>query len=242
MERQGPVFNYILGKMTLGSDASNVFCASAFGIGSYPAVRDYNLTFPEPTPNTTRPAPSGETPIHVVHISDTHVDLSYETGSSWNCTEGMCCRMYDTADAPGNTTTPCGPYGNTNCDSPLSLEESMFASIQAMDPAPAFSIYTGDVVAHDIWAVDEDEILTDLNATYSRMAGLGQVFAAIGNHYVSSPFEFPISSVPRSIASTGLVRLKHRPGGILVEILRLFQWLNNMDRTPLSTPEVVALI
>lgn len=173
-----------------------MLCASAFGLCPYPAVRNYTLTYPEPKPNTTRPAPSGESPLQVVHFSDTHVDLSYETGSNWNCTKPICCRTYDAADAPGNTTTPCGTYGNTKCDAPLSLEESMFASIAALDPAPAFSIYTGDVVAHDIWIVDEDEALTDFNETYSRMASVGKVFATIGNHDTAPVNNLPVTSVP----------------------------------------------
>jgi sphingomyelin phosphodiesterase len=178
-----------------------VICASAFGLCQYPAVRDYTLTFPQGKPATTRPPPSGESPLPVAHFSDTHVDLSYESGSNYNCKKPICCRPYTAADAPGNTSTPCGPYGNTKCDAPLGLEESMFASIQGLSAAPAFSIYTGDVVAHDIWLVDQAEVLTDLDATYSRMAGLGKVFAAIGNHDTAPVNDLPTSNVPSQFSA-----------------------------------------
>nr|UBK24973.1 phospholipase C [Rasamsonia emersonii] len=196
ISREGPVLDYVLQHLDIGSHTSQVICASAFGLCQYPEVRPYNLTFPKPKPNTTRPEPSGESPIQVVHFSDTHVDLSYETGSNYNCTKPICCRPYTAEDAPGNTTTPCGPYGNTKCDAPLSLEESMFAAIKALNPQPAFSIYTGDVVAHDIWLVDQNEVIEDLNATYDRMAGLGLVYAAIGNHDTAPVNDLPTSNIP----------------------------------------------
>jgi hypothetical protein len=61
-------------------------------------------------PTTSHPAPSGETPIQIVHISDIHVDLIYETGASYNCTKNICCRPYTAADAPGNNSYPAGEY------------------------------------------------------------------------------------------------------------------------------------
>lgn len=90
-------------------------------------------------PATSRPSSSGETPIQVVHISDIHVDLSYETGANWNCTKNICCRNYTTADEPGNTDYPAGAYGNTNCDSPVTLEESLYSAIETLVPNRAFT-------------------------------------------------------------------------------------------------------
>jgi sphingomyelin phosphodiesterase len=99
-------------------------------------------------PDTTRPAPSGEFPIQVVHISDIHVDLSYEVGASYDCTKSICCRPYTAADAPGNNSYPAGEYvssghsrwimgligeqGEHTCDSPVTLEESLYAAIESL--------------------------------------------------------------------------------------------------------------
>ena len=90
-------------------------------------------------PDTTRPAPSGESPIQVVHISDIHVDLSYETGASYNCTKNICCRPYTADDEPGVTDYPAGEYGNPECDAPLTLEESMYAAVESLVPDRAFT-------------------------------------------------------------------------------------------------------
>lgn len=151
----------------------------------------YTISFPQPKPNTPRPTPSGKTPIQVVHISDTHVDLSYETGASWNCTKPICCRPYTSAEAPGNNDYPAGPYGEHTCDPPLTLEQSMFAAIDNLHPDAAFTIFTGDVAAHDIWLIDQNEVEIDLNTTYSEMTNLKLVYPALGNHDTAPVNAFP---------------------------------------------------
>lgn len=65
------------------------------------------------------------------------------------------------------------------------------------DLNPAFSIYTGDVVAHDVWLVNKAEALADFNATYSAMEnGLGLVYAALGNHDTAPLNLFPSNNLP----------------------------------------------
>lgn len=181
--------------LELGSHTTNTLCASLVGLCDYPAVRLYNLSFPSPKPSTKRPPPSGQSTIKVVHFSDTHVDLSYETGSNFDCTKPICCRVYTEDDAPGNTSAPCGPWGNTKCDPPHRLQQSMMDAIADLNPA--FSIYTGDVVAHDVWLVNKSEVLQDFNATYSAMENsLGLVYAALGNHDAAPLNLFPSNNIP----------------------------------------------
>ncbi|OJJ41197.1 hypothetical protein ASPWEDRAFT_167228 [Aspergillus wentii DTO 134E9] len=191
---ESPALYYNIKNLGVKSHTSKVLCAQLFGLCQFPAVRPYNLTFPSPKPTTSRPPPSGQSPIRVAHISDTHVDLSYETGSNYECSKPICCRVYTDEDAPGNTSFPCGPYGNTNCDPPLRLEESMMAAIKSLNPA--FSIYTGDVVAHDLWMVDKTEVLDDFNATYSMLDQLDLVYAAVGNHDTTPVNLFPSTQLP----------------------------------------------
>jgi sphingomyelin phosphodiesterase len=124
------------------------------------------------------------------------VDRAYETGANYECSKPICCRAYTENDAPGKTSFPCGPYGHPKCDPPLRLEESMMAAIAAMDPA--FSIYTGDVVPHDVWSVNQTEVLHDLNATYSLLDQLGLVYAALGNHDTAPVNLFPSERIPVS--------------------------------------------
>lgn len=65
------------------------------------------------------------------------------------------------------------------------------------DLNPAFSIYTGDVVAHDVWLEDKSEVLQNFNATYGAMEKtLGLVYAALGNHDTAPLNLFPSSKIP----------------------------------------------
>jgi sphingomyelin phosphodiesterase len=165
-------------------------CANLIGLCQYPEVRTNTLSFPSPKPKDARPQASGKPPIKVVHFSDTHVDLLYETGSSYECSKPICCRAFEDEDAPGITKTPCGPFGNPKCDPPRALQESMNAAIAEVNPA--FSIYTGDVVSHDVWLVNQAEVLESFNSTYGQMEkSLGMVYAAIGNHDTAPLNLFP---------------------------------------------------
>lgn len=197
MEAEGPAIYTVLQDLDVGSHTSNTICASFAGLCEYPEVREYDLTFPSPKPaNKTRPPPSGKAPLRVAHISDTHIDLHYTAGSNAECTKPICCRVYDPADAPGNTTSPCGPWGHVNCDTPERLAESMVTAVEGQ--APDFSIYTGDVAAHNIWNVDQREVLADFNTTYSLLDRLGLVFAAVGNHDTAPANIFPPTASPHN--------------------------------------------
>ncbi|CDM27948.1 hypothetical protein CBS147339_2686 [Penicillium roqueforti] len=190
IKKEGPALHDVFKDLQLNSDASKTLCASLVGLCKQPDVHSYNLTFPSPKPKTVRPPPSGKTPLKVVHFSDTHVDLLYEPESSYKCSKPICCRSWSDEYSPENTAYPCGPFGNTKCDAPQILQESLHAAIA--DINPEFSIYTGDVVARDIWLVDEAEALKALNATYSAMEkDIGTVYAAIGNHDTAPLNLFP---------------------------------------------------
>lgn len=81
---EGPILAHDLRKMTVGTRTSELFCLTVFGLCQWPAIEAYTVSM-SAKPNTKRPAVSGKTPLQVVHISDIHVDLSYETGASYNC-------------------------------------------------------------------------------------------------------------------------------------------------------------
>ncbi|KAJ5325942.1 uncharacterized protein N7506_009044 [Penicillium brevicompactum] len=194
IKKEGPALHDAFQALHIGSHATQTMCANLIGLCQYPEVRPHSLSFPSPKPNKVRPPPSGKPPIKVVHFSDTHVDLYYETGSSYECSKPICCRVFEDKDAPGITKTPCGPFGNPKCDPPQELQESMNAAIAEINPE--FSIYTGDVVAHDVWLVNQPEALESFNNTYSQMEkSLGMVYAAIGNHDTAPLNLFPSTAV-----------------------------------------------
>ncbi|GAM83788.1 hypothetical protein ANO11243_017780 [Dothideomycetidae sp. 11243] len=197
---EGPILAADLRGMTIPSTTSQLFCITLAGLCDYPPVDPYTIPFPTPNPPGSCPAsPSGQTPIKVVHISDIHIDPAYEVGANANCTKPICCRPYTTADSPGNNNDPAGPYGNTKCDAPVSLEESMYDAINQFAPDAAFTIFTGDVVEHDIWLVNEAEAISDINDANTRMkAKLNLVYPVVGNHESAPVNAFP----PMDLAGT----------------------------------------
>ncbi|KAB8075568.1 Metallo-dependent phosphatase-like protein [Aspergillus leporis] len=196
IREEGTAVYYTLKNLKVGSHTSKTFCASIVGLCDYPEVRPYNLKIPSVKSSATRPPPSGQSPIRVAHISDTHVDLDYTPGANAECSKPICCRSYTPGDAPGNTSSPCGPWGDHKCDPPLRLEDSMMDAIAALDPA--FSIYTGDVPPHDIWLVNQASVLRSFNSTYSNLGKLGLVYAALGNHDTAPVNLFPSDKIPSS--------------------------------------------
>lgn len=197
---EGPILAHDLREMTIGSRTSQLFCLTIFGLCQWPDVEPYTVSM-SAKPNKSRPAPSGKSPIQVVHISDIHVDLSYDTGANYNCTKNICCRPYTAADAPGNTSYPAGKYGEHTCDSPVTLEESLYAAIESHVPDRSFTIFTGDVVEGAVWLVTDTEVTNDLNDAYSRMKGLGQAYAVVGNHDSSPVNSFPPAAVDTTITT-----------------------------------------
>lgn len=177
--------------MTIPSHTSQLFCITFFGLCAYPAVTSYTVPFPSPKPATTRPAVSSQPPIQIVHFSDIHVDPFYVTGASYNCTKPICCRSYTTADSPGNNQYPAGQYGDTHCDAPVSLEESMYSAIKTIAPNAALTLFTGDIVDHAVWLASKAQNIQDINDTYSRMSGLNNVYGTIGNHEAAPVNAFP---------------------------------------------------
>lgn len=199
---EGPILAHDLRNMNIPSKTSELFCMTIFGLCQWPeADTSYSVSMSEKPANATRPEPSGQTPIKVVHISDIHVDLNYTTGASYNCTKNICCRPYTAADEPGVTEYPAGPYGNSECDSPVSLEESLYKAIEDLVPNRAFTIFTGDVVEGAVWLVTDEEVTNDLNDAYGRMQGIGQTYAVIGNHDSSPVNSFPPASVDTTIST-----------------------------------------
>ena len=192
---EGPILAQDLRKMSIPSKTQELFCLTIFGLCKWPAVAPYSVPFPKPKPQKSRPVPSGQPPLKIPHFSDIHVDLSYEEGSNWNCTKPMCCRSWTDADKPGKTNYPAGPYGNTRCEPPVTLEESMYSAIKPLVSDPGFSLFTGDAIESFVWGITKTEIVNNLADANGRMEQIGQVFSAVGNHESSPVNAFPPMAV-----------------------------------------------
>ncbi|KAH7318455.1 Metallo-dependent phosphatase-like protein [Stachybotrys elegans] len=183
LELEGPILAAAIRNMVIGSKTSKLFCAGILGSCDYPEVEEWSVPFPSEKPSRGRPSPSGKQPLKVVHFSDVHIDPQYTEGTNTHCGKPICCRPYTDADEPGNNDSPAGPYGDHNCDSPMSLEASMYQAIKKTVPDAAFAIFTGDVVDHAVWATTQPSNKDAISHAYENMArSLGLVYGTAGNH------------------------------------------------------------
>ncbi|KAK4204228.1 Metallo-dependent phosphatase-like protein [Triangularia verruculosa] len=159
-----------------------------------PGVAPYTVKFPKPRPNRTKvPVRSGER-VKILHLSDLHLDTRYKTGSEANCTTGMCCRISSTQFsknmAPPEISQPAPLFGSYKCDSPYYLA---LAALQSVEPLtgvsvqepPAFTLYTGDLVAHEPEVTNGREYVQAAEVAvweiFKAYIG-GPIYAALGNH------------------------------------------------------------
>lgn len=89
MALEGPILAATLRNLEIPTRTSTLFCNILFGLCDVPSVSNFTVPFPKPKPKTSRPPVSGKHPIKIVHISDVHVDLSYDVGSSYNCSVSL---------------------------------------------------------------------------------------------------------------------------------------------------------
>ncbi|KIJ35628.1 hypothetical protein M422DRAFT_262014 [Sphaerobolus stellatus SS14] len=143
----------------------------------------------------------GRKPFQVVHFSDVHIDRQYTLGSEANCTQNICCRNF--SDLSGPVKDPPQPFGNSHCDSPSDLADSMLDATREFAPEAKFSIFTGDVIEGATWLVDESEGLQDLGQWNAQMtAKVGYpVYGAIGNHDAAPMNSFPRNNTESTIGS-----------------------------------------
>ncbi|EQB48716.1 calcineurin-like phosphoesterase [Colletotrichum gloeosporioides Cg-14] len=199
---EGPVIAASLRDLTLGSKTAQVFCTTLLGLCDYPEVEPYTVPMPPKTisspplantsSNGTKPAP-----FKIAHFSDIHIDPLYVTGSNANCSKPMCCRPYTPADEPGNNDFPAGPFGDHNCGAPLSLEQSMYAAINAL--SPDFALFTGDIVDHAIWNTTVAQNSAEISMAYQHMSDAGlQIYGTVGNHEMS-----PANAIPPTHLGAG---------------------------------------
>ncbi|KAI8633042.1 V-type ATPase [Xylariaceae sp. FL1651] len=196
---EGPIVAHSLRGLNIGSKTSRLICVALFGLCPFPEVEKYDVPFPSPKPNERRPEPSKKSPLRIVHYSDIHIDPWYTVGAEANCSKVICCRNYADGPEPGNAEHAARPNGEHKCDSPVSLEWSMYAAIRKLVPDAAFSIFTGDIVDHAVWNTTEAQNTIEVTAAYFRMATAGMlVYGTAGNHEASPANSYPPLGVSSS--------------------------------------------
>ncbi|THU98984.1 sphingomyelin phosphodiesterase [Dendrothele bispora CBS 962.96] len=184
----GPIIAHDLRSINASDQTAGRLCDALFGFCSSNVSTPFTVPLPPPKANNAPPVPPSERrePFQVVHISDVHIDREYTVGAEANCTKTICCRNFPD-QAGRNITEPAEPNGNHNCDSPISLADSMLEAVN--DINPKFVIFTGDVVDHANWLSNQLDVTNDLeefNADLLLKVNT-QVFPSLGRHHDSSP-------------------------------------------------------
>lgn len=198
VEREAPSIASIIRTMEVGSPSSTQFCMSFLGVCSAPKIATWNVEFAskKPCSVTKNEKVSGKKPIQVIHYSDIHIDPLYEKGSSTNCKKPTCCRSYTKDDEPGKTKNPAGEFGDHHCDTPITLEKSMYSFIKKEFPNAAFSLFTGDIVDHGLWNTSKPYNEDLIEHSYEMMTdNLNLVYGTAGNHEAHPPNIFEPKSV-----------------------------------------------
>lgn len=217
---QAPILAHSLRSMSLNGPAATLFCAKTFGLCEDPPVRDWHHIFPlsqqlQPNLSATQRSPNNIHPhspsasqsktkpetLKVIHISDLHIDREYTIGADAHCARNLCCRLNQPTDIPNKTLIPAGPYGNHNCDSPVSLYISMLRSLRDHAPNASFAMHTGDMVDHAVWTSVRKEVEDGIQQGHSQYHTYSNVplYGVIGNHDVA-----PTNSFPRNTTITTL--------------------------------------
>ncbi|KAJ7767281.1 sphingomyelin phosphodiesterase [Mycena metata] len=179
--REGPILANDLRQINSTGQTAEKLCDALLGMCVTHPINPFTVAFPKPPPAHPKVFKSrGRPTVPVVHLSDVHIDRFYTVGAEANCTKSICCRDFD--DSPAVPTVPAGPNGNSHCDSPVTLADSLLEEIQRLNPV--FSIFTGDVVEGAVWLVDQPEVTADLQAFNAEMASKlsAPIFPSIGNH------------------------------------------------------------
>ncbi|KAI0319038.1 Metallo-dependent phosphatase [Amylostereum chailletii] len=191
----GSVVTQVLANANVGGFDGQMLCQNFFaGSCPLPPTTKLDLTgwFAKPKPNPL-PAPkqSSGKRLKVLHLSDFHIDPRYSTGSEANCSSGLCCRdNVSNSGSPSITLLPAPRYGAYLCDTPLSLAAAALQVIPvlagAQDSGFAYTIYTGDIVSHDLEnQLSRDYVMYTETVMYDllkRTLGSGPVYAVLGNH------------------------------------------------------------
>ena len=129
-----------------------------------------------------------ENTLKVLQITDIHLDLEYQEGTSGECNFPICCRNSTNNTKIKDPEKLCGKYGY---EGKTDISEFLFDSFieDALKREFDFIIWTGDNAPHDGWSGDQDmpykisKILRDkLNDKFRNGDKNIPIFFSLGNH------------------------------------------------------------
>ncbi|KAG1469258.1 hypothetical protein G6F56_003360 [Rhizopus delemar] len=206
IREQAPIIRKVIPTMNISGRDGHLLCAAILNSCPYPEVDQWNVTFPKSKPNMNQePIKSEGQTFSVLQLSDWHIDPDYMPGTEVNCDKPICCRAAYTDYA--NITKPASMWGEYNCDTPLSLIESLFRYIPQVEPTIRFGILTGDVPPHEVWStlpfgktqMIQDETYRLLHKYFdSPLLVNSMLYPTVGNHEAAPTNNFPLrhSAIP----------------------------------------------
>jgi len=168
------------------------------GCGNASHVNDWQVEMPsiqKPDVIPPSPPPDGAPSRKILHISDVHLDLSYEIGALAACDLPNCCmNITGPADNPEDAAMYWGDY---RCDLPSWTFRHMLEHIK-QDHGEEFEyiIITGDYPAHDVWLQSRENNLAHTKTVVDAVKEVfptKPVFPSMGNHE-----SFPCNNYPTS--------------------------------------------
>lgn len=189
----GPYLAMVFSKMSIATGDMSSYCYNIWSTCDDPAIGiDESQYFsPKPDSANTVPPASGQS-FNVLHLSDWHYDPRYDVASEGNCSQSLCCRPYSTNSmlytSAKNASIPASRFGYFTCDTPADLGLSAFSTMPQFFniSSVVFSIYTGDIVSHDLddqlsraYVEYEEEVTY---RTFKAMLGNSPVYGTLGNH------------------------------------------------------------
>lgn len=97
--------------------------------------------------------------MKALHLSDVHIDMSYQEGSLANCDQYLCCRAeYGYPTKEGDIAA--GYWGAKKCDLPVHTFQSMLDYVTGNEELiPDMLFWTGDSTPHDVWMNTSQETI-----------------------------------------------------------------------------------
>jgi len=134
-------------------------------------------------PTTNIPTATRRSTYQVMHMTDLHIDFSYQEGSWAQCGGYQCCRA--DSGAPPNASQAAGYWGTlATCDIPARTYDQ-FLKFVSNNFNLSFILWTGDNIDHEVWRQTQ---ATQTEPTNNATQYLNQyfpnttIYPMFGNH------------------------------------------------------------
>ncbi|KAF7272237.1 hypothetical protein GWI33_014949 [Rhynchophorus ferrugineus] len=129
----------------------------------------------------SRPKPTEESLVKVLHVTDIHLDTLYREGKVATCSEPLCCQE-DQEDGDESTGNICGYWATYGNDISEHLVDDFIRFANTLDFDYVY--FTGDIISHRVWSTTEEnnaKVITTLMNKFKNGFKV-PVYSILGNH------------------------------------------------------------